>query len=447
MQAGDAINTRYELEERLGAGGMGEVWRALDARLQRPVAIKFLDPRLCDDPAFLVRFFSEAQSAARINHPNVVAILDFGEHGSRPYLVMEHIAGGTLAGLTGQPVLPDRAMELAGQAALGAGAAHARGIVHRDIKPGNILLTEEGEAKLGDFGIAASGAPETLTATGTAIGSPHYVSPEQASGQGAVPASDVYSLGVVLYELVTGRRPFEGENPTAIAIAHVERAPAPPGRLVEGLEAPAEDIIMRCLEKDPGDRYADGNHLAAAIAATGIVLPGAGRVPPAPLEADDPAGARSTERRRRVLAGVVAGAAAVGALGLAAAFNAAGLPPAGGSNDSASAMGATSHEGAGRQRPRRLSPRPTSSATESSPSASFGSGGDAGERGRPSPRPRKGGTPSPGNKPSLTAEPSPSPSDQKPTPEPSPSPSASPTDSPTSSPSESPTPSPSPSPT
>lgn len=261
----DVIQGRYRLERQIGKGGMAEVWCALDERLSRPAAIKFLAPQFHQDPEFLVRFFAEAQSVAQINHPNVVQVLDFGDFDGRPFLVMEHVAGGSAADLAGQPVLPERAAEIVAEAARGAGAAHAMGLVHRDIKPANILLTEDGHAKLADFGIASSVHGERLTATGQAIGSPHYLSPEQASGAGCSPASDVYALGVVLYELITGRPPFDADNVTAIAIAHVDRTPEPPSTFVPDLDPALEALILRCLAKDPEDRYPDGAALAVAL--------------------------------------------------------------------------------------------------------------------------------------------------------------------------------------
>ncbi|HEX2235964.1 MAG TPA: serine/threonine-protein kinase, partial [Actinomycetota bacterium] len=180
MQAGDVIQGRYRLRQQLGRGGMAVVWRALDERLDRDVALKLIAPGMAETPEFLARFFSEAQSVARIAHPNVVSVLDFGDHEGRPFLVMEHLGGGSAAECT-TPLLPERAVEIVAQAAAGAGAAHRAGIVHRDIKPANILLTDEGTAKLADFGIASAAGAEGLTATGAAIGSPHYISPEQAA--------------------------------------------------------------------------------------------------------------------------------------------------------------------------------------------------------------------------------------------------------------------------
>jgi serine/threonine-protein kinase len=265
MRENDLIQDRYRLQHPIGKGGMAEVWRARDERLQRPVAVKFLAAQFHDDPEFLVRFLSEAQSVARLHHSNVVDVLDFGDFEDRPYLVMEYVAGGSLAGVAGEPMLPERAMEIVAEAARGAGAAHAMGLVHRDIKPGNILLTDDGRAKLADFGIASSENSEKMTATGQAIGSPHYISPEQASGVGCAPPSDVYSLGVVLYELLTGRPPFDADNVTAIAIAHVDRAPIPPGELVADLDPALEELVLRCLAKDPAARFDDGSALAAAL--------------------------------------------------------------------------------------------------------------------------------------------------------------------------------------
>ena len=265
MNAGEVIQARYELAEPLGKGGMAEVWRAQDLHLHRSVAVKFLASHLSGDPEFLVRFFSEAQAVAGISHPNVVRVLDFGEYEESPYLVMECVPGGPLTEKTGEPHEPDWAFEILGAAASAAGAAHAKGIVHRDIKPGNILLDESGTAKLADFGIASSGRSERLTATGAAIGSPHYISPEQASGGDASPASDVYALGIVLYELLTGVRPFEGDNVTAIAIAQVEQEPVPPSNHVPELNAAIDALVLRCLAKDPSMRFSDGTELATAL--------------------------------------------------------------------------------------------------------------------------------------------------------------------------------------
>ncbi len=265
MRKGDVINQRYELLDPLGSGGMAFVWRARDIRLDRPVAVKLIAPQFAQDPEFLVRFFSEGQSVARINHPNVVSVLDFGEVESRPFLVIEYVAGGSLTEAFEDPLVPERALELVAEAARGAGAAHALGIVHRDIKPPNILMTERGHAKLADFGIASIAGGEKLTATGAAIGSPHYVSPEQVSGRQPVPASDVYSLGVVLYELLTGQKLFEHTNVTALAIAHIEEEPEPPSASVGGVDPALDALVLRCLEKDPADRFQDGNELAGAI--------------------------------------------------------------------------------------------------------------------------------------------------------------------------------------
>jgi len=265
MNAGEIIQGRYRLEQALGKGGMATVWRAHDLRLERPVALKCLTAPLSEDPEFLVRFFAEAQQVARLSHPNVVRVLDFGQGDACPYLVMEYVPGGSLNDVIGTPIEPDRAIEIVAGAARGAGAAHAAGMVHRDLKPGNILLADDGTPKLADFGIAVSQAQERLTATGTAIGSPHYVSPEQASGRPIGAPSDVYSLGVVLYELLTGRRPFEKDNVTALAIAHVEEEPEPPSAHKPELPASVDEFVLTCLAKEPAARFPDGAAMAAAL--------------------------------------------------------------------------------------------------------------------------------------------------------------------------------------
>lgn len=266
VKRGDLIAERYELENALGRGGMAEVWCARDVRLDRRVAVKFLASEFADDPEFLVRFFTEAQSVASLNHPNVVSVLDFGDFEGNSYLVMEYVPGGSLADIAGEPLMPERALELVEQAARGAGAAHDLGVVHRDIKPANILLDDEGRPKLADFGIASATGRERMTATGQTIGSPHYISPEQISGAHATPASDVYSLGTVLYELLCGVRPFEHGNLTAVAIAHVDSEPEPPSAHVDDLDPALDALILRCLAKYPEDRFADGNELAECIA-------------------------------------------------------------------------------------------------------------------------------------------------------------------------------------
>jgi serine/threonine protein kinase len=265
MNEGDLIQGRYVLESPLGTGGMAEVWCARDQRMERQVAVKFLSPLLIEEPEFLVRFFSEAQSVAKINHPSVVAILDFGEHEDRPYLVMEHMDGGSLADLVGQPLLPEATFEMVAAAARGAGAAHHAGLVHRDVKPANILLDKHCGAKIADFGIASSRAAERLTATGAAIGSPHYISPEQVSAAEVTPRSDVYSFGIVLFELLTGQKPFDADNVTAIAISHVDKEPPVPSSINPDLSPAVDAIVLRCLAKDPAERYANGDELADAL--------------------------------------------------------------------------------------------------------------------------------------------------------------------------------------
>ena len=310
MTPGDLIQGRYRLEEALGSGGMATVWRAIDERLHRPVALKCLSPTLSSDPTFLVRFFSEAQQVARLSHPNVVRVLDFGDDEGCHYLVMEYVPGGSLEALTGEPFEPNRAFSLIEGAARGAGAAHATGLVHRDLKPANIMLSDQGDPKVGDFGIAVMAAQERLTATGTAIGSPSYVSPEQASGRPVGPPSDVYSLGVVLYELLTGRRPFEAENATALAIAHVEQAPTPPSEIHPGLPEGADELVMRCLEKDPAKRFDDGNELAGALASLAREPNTTGVYAVTPLEPDEDDVETTTERNGKRVA-IVGALAAV----------------------------------------------------------------------------------------------------------------------------------------
>lgn len=265
MTSNETLQDRYELLERIGSGGMAEVWRARDKRLEREVAVKFLNDRLLGNPESHVRFFSEAQAAARISHPHVVGVLDFGRSEDVPYLVMEYVPGGTIADLLGEPMDVDEGLSLVAQAAEGAGILHASDLVHRDLKPANLLLDRSGSVRVTDLGIAAAATAEHLTDTGAAIGSPHYISPEQVSGKEATPASDVYSLGVVLYEALTGRKPFDGESVTAIAIAHVDRTPEPPSSHRPDLAPEIDALVMRCLAKDPEMRFENGAALATAI--------------------------------------------------------------------------------------------------------------------------------------------------------------------------------------
>ena len=271
---------RYRIESRIATGGMGEVWRATDTTLGRTVAVKLLKHEYADDETFRSRFATEAQHAAALHHPGVAAVYDFGEAaatdggGPRPYLVMELVDGQPLSALIrpGQPLDPDVTRDLMAQAADAIGAAHTAGIVHRDVKPANLLVTPDRRIKITDFGIARATEGMALTQTGQVMGTPQYLSPEQARGETATPASDVYSLGVVTFECLTSRRPFVGETPIATALAHL-REPIPP--LPDSVPADLAAVVTRSLSKDPGERFADGTAFAAALRDPSAVAPAA----------------------------------------------------------------------------------------------------------------------------------------------------------------------------
>jgi eukaryotic-like serine/threonine-protein kinase len=269
---------RYELLAPLARGGMGQVWRARDRLLGRPVAVKILRSEFTDDPGFRARFRSEAQHAAVMVHPNIASVFDYGEVAAPgtqetvAYLVMELVDGESLAHLLRREgrLSPELTLSIVRQTAAALAAAHGAGIVHRDIKPGNVLVAPDGTVKITDFGVAWSAASVPLTRTGQVIGTAHYLSPEQAQGDKATPASDVYALGAVAYECLAGRRLFDGESSVQIVLRQIRDEPDP---LPADVPPDLRELVLRALAKDPAVRYADGAALQAA--AERVTLTGA----------------------------------------------------------------------------------------------------------------------------------------------------------------------------
>ncbi|BBH17355.1 serine/threonine protein kinase [Nocardioides baekrokdamisoli] len=258
------IGGRYELGELLGRGGMAEVRKGTDSRLGRTVAIKRLRTDLASDATFQARFRREAQSSAALNHPAIVAVYDTGEEITadgihQPYIVMEYVAGRTLRDILreGRKILPERALEIGSDVLSALEYSHKAGIIHRDIKPGNVMLTPNGDVKVMDFGIARamSDGQQTMTQTAAVVGTAQYLSPEQARGETVDSRSDVYSAGCLLYELLTGRPPFVGDSPVAVAYQHVRENPQPPSALDPSLPGAIDAIVLTSLAKRVGDRY------------------------------------------------------------------------------------------------------------------------------------------------------------------------------------------------
>lgn len=264
--SGLTFGGRYQLSSRVAIGGMGEVWQATDLVIGRTVAIKILKDEYLGDPGFLERFRAEARHAALVNHEGIANVFDYGEEDGSAYLVMELVPGEALSTiLERERVLPDdRVLDIVAQTAMALQAAHAAGLVHRDIKPGNLLITPDGRVKITDFGIARIADQVPLTATGQVMGTVQYLSPEQASGHPASPTTDIYSLGIVAYEALAGRRPFTGESQVAIAMAQInETPPELPGTVAE----PVRNLVYACIAKNPADRPSSAAHLARAAQA------------------------------------------------------------------------------------------------------------------------------------------------------------------------------------
>ena len=250
------LDRRYELLERVGGGGMADVYKAQDRLLDRPVAVKILHAQFQSDEEFIEKFHREAQAAARLSHPNIVNIYDVGVSGDDHYIVMEYVPGRTLKELIQQKghLSPEEALTITGEIAEALAHAHAHGLVHCDIKPHNILMMNGQTAKVADFGIARAVTESTMTYSGNVIGSVHYFSPEQAKGTMITPKSDVYSLGVVLYEMLTGELPFTGENPVSIAMKHLQDEPTPVRRIDPDIPPVVEALVSRMMAKDPAMR-------------------------------------------------------------------------------------------------------------------------------------------------------------------------------------------------
>jgi len=261
--AGLTFGGRYKLSSRIAIGGMGEVWQATDSVIGRTVAIKILKDEYLGDPGFLERFRAEARHAALVNHEGIANVFDYGEEDGSAYLVMELVPGEALSTIMEREhELPvDKVLDVVTQTAAALHAAHGAGLVHRDIKPGNLLITPDGRVKITDFGIARIADQVPLTATGQVMGTVQYLSPEQASGHPASPTTDIYSLGIVAYEGIAGRRPFTGESQVAIALAQINDQPP---ELPTTVPEPVRNLIFACIAKNPADRPASAAHLARA---------------------------------------------------------------------------------------------------------------------------------------------------------------------------------------
>jgi len=346
------LGDRYELHQLIAAGGMGQVWRAHDLALHRPVAVKVLRSEYTGDPTFVARFRAEAQHAASLSHPNIAAVFDYGEETAQDgtgetlaYLVMELVEGEPLSALVAREggLGTETTLSLLRQTAFGLGEAHQAGMVHRDVKPGNILVRPDGGVKITDFGIAWSARSVALTRTGQVIGTPQYLSPEQAEGRPATPASDVYALGLIGYECLTGRKAFEGDNAVTIALKQVRQEPEP---LPDELPVEVRTLIGRALAKNPALRFMNGAAFVSAIddVQAGRPLPAAPPTVDVAAAAVVPDGGPETvttgpvarppvERRRNraamvllPLLGLLAGAGIAVALLLALADDSAGSP-------------------------------------------------------------------------------------------------------------------------
>lgn len=260
------IAERYELREVVGRGGMGEVWAARDTRLHRDVAVKLLSAQMASEPAVRARFETEARSAACLNHPNVVSVFDTGEHDGVPFLVMELLPGRTLADeMRDGPLDAARACDVGAQVLAAVGASHAAGILHRDIKPGNVLLTAEGTAKVSDFGIAKSTEGLNVTSVGMVVGTASYLAPERVAGEPATPQSDLYAVGVVLYEALTGRRPFDADTPIGMMRAIESGTPSPLSELCPGLDPGLAATVERAMDRDPARRFGTASEMAESL--------------------------------------------------------------------------------------------------------------------------------------------------------------------------------------
>ncbi len=313
---GSVVDGRYRVERKVGAGGMADVWLAEDTHLQRRVALKVLHRHFAQDREFVARFQREAEAAAGLQHPNVVAVYDRGEVGGVNYIAMQYVEGPTLKQLIERGLNPEQAVVLVRQVLEAARFAHRNGIVHRDLKPQNVIVDAEGVAKVTDFGIARAGVSE-ITQTGSVMGTPQYLSPEQAQGYDVTSVSDLYSIGVILYEALTGRVPFEGESAVAVAMKQVSQTPQRPSSLNPQISPALDAVVMRALAKEPGERFQSADAFIAALdqalrnpgegagTADFAALPPVVAVPEEAL-AEDPDEERKRRRRKWLIAALVA---------------------------------------------------------------------------------------------------------------------------------------------
>jgi serine/threonine-protein kinase len=316
VEVGSVVDGRYNVQARLGGGGMADVWLAEDAHLQRRIALKVLHPRFAQDREFVMRFQREAESAAGLQHPNIVSVFDRGEWEGTYYIAMQYIEGPTLKQLIDSGITVEQGVGVIRQVLQAAGYAHRQGIIHRDLKPQNVLVDPEGKAVVTDFGIARAGVSE-ITQTGSVMGTPHYLSPEQAQGFDVTAVSDLYSIGVMLYEALTGRVPFEGESAVAVAMKQVSQMPQRPSSIQPRVSPALDAVVMRALEKDPGQRFQSADAFIAALDQAMRDPGGAGRgttsfaaLPPVVAvpeeEQGDPEEARKRRRNWWILAALVA---------------------------------------------------------------------------------------------------------------------------------------------
>jgi serine/threonine-protein kinase len=274
---GALLDGRYRVESRIASGGTSTVYRGLDVRLDRPVAVKVMDSRYAGDDQFLTRFQLEARTVARLKNPGLVAVYDQGMDARHPFLVMELIEGGTLRELLAErgPMPPHAVAAVLRPVLGGLAAAHRAGLVHRDVKPENVLISDDGDVKIADFGLVRAVAAAGITSTSVILGTAAYLSPEQVRDGNAGPRSDVYSAGILTYELLTGRTPFTGDSALSIAYRRLDTDVPPPSAAIDGVPPQFDELVARATARDPGDRYADAIEMGAdlAVIAEELALP------------------------------------------------------------------------------------------------------------------------------------------------------------------------------